>query len=104
MGVKLTRADVRRLAKHLGLSAAVFTERYVVVEDGEARIRERPCPFLGPDDRCTVYAARPACCRSFPYTDKGGISERTYLHAANARVCPAVFFVVEEMRRMAEEA
>jgi len=29
-----------------------------------ARLR-RPCPLLGPDDHCTVYAVRPLSCRAF---------------------------------------
>lgn len=28
------------------------------------------CPFLGPDDRCGVYEARPVVCRAFHSTDK----------------------------------
>ena len=26
---------------------------------------ERPCPFLGDDHRCTIYATRPDACREF---------------------------------------
>lgn len=36
------------------------------------KLREcfEPCPFLGDDDRCQVYQARPVVCRAFHSTDK----------------------------------
>ena len=104
MTVRLTRSDIKRIAKHLQMTVDEFTDRYLV-EDGEREglltLREKPCPFLGSDDRCTIYAVRPACCRGFPYTDKEGFVFSTFMHANNARLCPAVYWIVEQMRRRA---
>ncbi len=36
-----------------------------------------PCPFLGDDNYCSVYEARPKACREYPHTDrKNGAGHR----------------------------
>jgi Fe-S-cluster containining protein len=45
-----------------------------------------PCPFLGEDRRCTVYALRPTDCRSWPVTVARGYSA---VYAVDTD-CPAV--------------
>jgi hypothetical protein len=101
MTVLLTEADIERIARHLGLSVQQFTERYLEPDEEEAslpKMRQQPCPFLGGDNRCTIYNMRPAACREYPHTDKEGFTSRTMLHASNATECPAVFWIVEQLR------
>jgi len=63
--------------------------------------RQKPCPFLGDDDHCTIHDVRPVVCREYPHTDKEGFTSRTMGVAGNALVCPAVFWIVEQMKRQA---
>jgi uncharacterized protein len=105
MTVRLTGADIERIARHLGLSVQQFTERYLEPDEQEApllKMRQQPCPLLGSDNRCTIYDVRPACCREYPHTDKEGFTSRTMLHASNAKECPAVFWIVEQLRLRAK--
>ena len=62
-----------------------------------ARQRAEAVPFLGQDDRCTIYDVRPAVCREYPHVDKEGLVFRTMGVAHNTLICPAVFWVVESM-------
>lgn len=72
--VRVTKRDLRRLARHLGLPAEVAWRRYTTDHDGERvlkRVRddifERTCTFLDQRTRrCTVYEARPRTCREYP--------------------------------------
>jgi Fe-S-cluster containining protein len=90
--------DIERIAVRLELSLDEFAAAYLS-EDGEGqRIKAAPCPFLGGDDRCTIYDVRPQVCREYPHTNKEGFVWRTYMHAENARTCPAVYYVVKQMR------
>jgi uncharacterized protein len=101
MTVLLTEADIERIAQHLDMPVQQFTERYLEPDEEEApllKMRQQPCPFLGADNRCTIYNVRPACCREYPHTDKEGFVFRTMLHANNAKQCPAVFWIVEQLR------
>jgi Fe-S-cluster containining protein len=93
--------DIARIAAHLGLSEESFTTTYLEIdpEEGSYRTKAAPCPFLGKDDRCTIYDVRPVACRDFPHTDKEGFTQRTYLHTANTLSCPAVYFIVKRLRR-----
>jgi Fe-S-cluster containining protein len=97
----VTAEDSAAIAAYLGLSLEAFTAAYLEVdpEEGGQRMKATPCPFLGADDRCTIYAIRPAACREFPHTDKEGFIWRTYLHSANTRNCPAVYYIVKRMRQ-----
>ena len=68
--VFLSEPDLHRLASHLSLSPEEFARKYTrLVESGHALI-DRPgsadCVFLE-NKQCTVYAARPVQCRTFPW-------------------------------------
>ncbi len=67
--VRVSRDDIRRLAKHLNIAVADFEKRHVVetTKLGEKRIKEgfKTCQFLGPDRLCGVYEARPHDCRGY---------------------------------------
>ena len=72
--VEVHRADVRRLAKHLGLTVREFEEKHVVevTRKGEKLIKSGydTCQFLTADRRCSVYAARPRNCREYVCWDQ----------------------------------
>lgn len=72
----LTPYDVLRLRRELGLSSGQFLEQYALVEWQEGEIFPRvylgmvddgraSCPFVRPEG-CSVYANRPAPCRTYP--------------------------------------
>ena len=92
--------DIERIAKHLGMETGGFVLTYLSHAEDEAGFKPNsmPCPFLGDDDRCTIYEVRPASCAQYPHTDKPGFASRTYVHSENALHCPAVFYIVEQMR------
>ena len=72
--VQVTPRDIRRLAKHFGVTVEVATARYTKMYDGERVLRRKrdhlfgqACQFVNPETRgCGIYHARPAVCREFP--------------------------------------
>lgn len=66
--VYLTLEDRRRLARFLGLKTQAFTRSHCRKTDGHFHLKEftGPCPFLQ-GKACTVYEARPAQCRTWPF-------------------------------------
>jgi Fe-S-cluster containining protein len=100
MDLKVREADAARIAKHLDMAIDEFAEKYLATdEEGDRKFGQTPCPFLGDDDRCTIYELRPKDCREYPHMDKKGFTFRTMGHANNALTCPAVFWIVEETRK-----
>lgn len=67
--VRVSREDIRRLAKHLNLTVAEFERRHIVetTKSGEKRIKEgfKTCQFLTADRLCGAYEARPHDCRGY---------------------------------------
>jgi Fe-S-cluster containining protein len=76
--VQVTKRDIRRLAKHFGVTEEVATERYTKMYAKERVLRRKrdhlfgvACQFINPETRgCGIYNARPAVCREFPLTKR----------------------------------
>ena len=97
--IKITDADFQRIAQHRNMATDTFAEAYLATDEtGDRKFRQEPCPFLGEDDRCRIYGVRPTDCREYPFTDKEGFVFRTMGHANRTLTCPAVFWIVEQMR------
>lgn len=103
LDIKFRDEDIERIAGHLDMTTADFIATWLQADerDGRHKASQKPCPFLGEDDRCTIYEVRPAVCREYPHTDKDGLVFRTMGVANNALACPAVFWIVEQMKRRA---
>lgn len=69
--VYVNATEVADLAALLEISPAAFRRRYTFVDElgwRQLRFRGGACTFLEPVTRqCTVYAARPVQCKTFPY-------------------------------------
>ena len=93
--------DIKRIAGHLGMERDEFIAAYLErdEEPDRYRIKTTPCSFLGADSKCTIYDVRPDKCQGYPFTDKPDFVFMTMTHANNAVVCPAVFYLVEQMKR-----
>jgi uncharacterized protein len=91
--------DIDRLAKALRLKPSQLIEKYLHLDsDGDYVVNSAPCPFLGPDNYCSVYEARPAACREYPHTNRKRFHQVLDLTLKNTYICPAAFQVVERMK------
>lgn len=96
----LNETDVRRAAKALGMKPAQFKDEYTRVdEDGDTVMNQTPCPFLGAGNLCDIYDSRPKACRQYPHTDNQEFLKNAKLHATNAVYCPAVFHILEALKK-----
>lgn len=99
LDIKVTSADAERIAEHLNMTPDAFAKAHLATdEEGDRKFRQQPCPFPYEDDRCRIYSVRPTDCREYPFTNKEGFVFRTMGHGNRALACPAVFWIVEEMR------
>lgn len=99
-GPLLTSQDVARISKHLKMSEGSFVSTYLRTdEDGDMVFRSMPCPFLGSDNYCVIYENRPRACREFPHTDQKGQLNILHLTRKNARICPAVARMLQQLIR-----
>ena len=72
--VDVTKRDLKRLAKHFGLSKEETARKYTTEVDGIRSLRkvddlifDRTCQFLDQTTRlCTIYEGRPEACREWP--------------------------------------
>jgi uncharacterized protein len=93
--------DIERIAKSLRLKPGDFVEKYLRVdEDNDYVLKSSPCPFLDAENYCSVYEDRPKACREYPHTNRKKMIQITDLTFKNTMVCPAVFEMVERIRKL----
>ena len=99
-GPLFTDKDIGRIAKHLRIKPSEFTEKYLRIdEDRDYVLQSVPCTFLGKDNYCSIYEFRPKACREFPHTDRIKQSQLLKLTERNIEVCPAVYDIVEKVKK-----
>lgn len=101
MDVPFDDEDIERVAERLDMEVGDFIQTYLEADDGNGsyKVRGKPCAFLGDNGHCTIYDVRPTVCREYPHTDKEGFTFRTISVANNTLNCPAVYWIVEEMKQ-----
>jgi len=98
-GPMLTDRDIERISKSLRMKSSVFEANYLRRdEDGDWVFKTMPCPFLGSDNYCLIYDARPKACREYPHTDSKNMYKLFDITLKNSTICPAVALILEELR------
>lgn len=95
--------DIERASKAVKLKPGNFIEKYLRLdEDNDYVVQTAPCPFLNPDNYCSIYDDRPNACREYPHTDRKKIQQVLDLTFQNTMVCPAVLKITEQVKRKLE--
>jgi Fe-S-cluster containining protein len=72
--VEMSPYDVRRLAKHLGMTVPDFDVKHVVhvTRSGKKWLKDehQTCQFLSASHGCSVYEGRPTPCRGYVCWDQ----------------------------------
>lgn len=90
--------DIKRISRSLKMKEGTFIETYLQLDqEGDYVTRSTPCPFLGADNRCSIYEDRPSDCARFPYTNEDVLFKRQQLSLKNSTFCPAVYYVFEKL-------
>ena len=99
-GPLFTSADVERISKYLRLKPQQSISQYLRIdEDQDYVLQKLPCSFLDHDNTCFIYEVRPKACREFPHTDRKKFQQITAITMKNIPICPAVYNIVEEMKK-----
>lgn len=91
--------DIERAAAAKKIRPGDFIQTYLFMdEEGDFVLKQAPCPFLDPENFCTIYEARPVACREYPHTDRKKMHQILDLTFRNTLVCPAVLEITERIR------
>ncbi|HHC79196.1 MAG TPA: YkgJ family cysteine cluster protein, partial [Flavobacteriia bacterium] len=62
--------------------------------------QQAPCTFLDTtDNTCVIYDVRPKACSEYPHTNRKKFIQLTQLTLKNTAVCPAVFNIIEALKK-----
>lgn len=100
LGPMLFESDIERMASKLKMKSPAFKDQYIKSdEDGDNIFNQSPCPFLAADNTCFIYGSHPKACREYPHTDRKRFYQVTKKTFYNASYCPAVFNIVNRLKR-----
>lgn len=95
LGPAIYDKDIERMAKALRMKPSEVVETYLRVdEDNDYVFKTMPCPFLMPDNYCSIYESRPKACREYPHTDRKNFVQIYKLTVKNTYTCPIAFDVL----------
>jgi Fe-S-cluster containining protein len=98
LGPAIYDKDIERMARALRIKPAEVVARYLRTdEDGDYVFQSMPCPFLLPDNYCSIYEARPKACREYPHTDRKKFEQIYRLTVKNSATCPIVYEVLSRL-------
>lgn len=101
----ITYAEVDNIAKKLRIKPSELVTRHIHMDgDGDFVFNSAPCPFIGHDNYCSVYSARPRACREYPHTDRKKFYQILELSMKNAGVCPIVYAIINLFRETSLKA
>jgi uncharacterized protein len=93
-----TAADLKRISAHFGQTVDEFKKKWLYKDrSGDWMNKKEPCQFLNlEDNKCSIYAVRPADCAGFPHLPKR-MKDYAHVHKQNVEYCPATYRIVEKM-------
>jgi len=95
-----TEKDIKRISKFLKIKEHSFVEQYLQRDTDDFMVlQSAPCTFLDSDNTCFIYDVRPKACSEYPHTNRKKFIQLTDLTLKNTEVCPAVFNIVEELKK-----
>ena len=95
-----TDKDISRISKYLRVKEHQFIAQYLERDDDDFMVLQSvPCAFLDSDNTCFIYDVRPKACSEYPHTNRKKFIQLTNLTLKNAEICPAVFNIVEELKK-----
>ena len=99
LGPAIYDKDVERMAKELRMKPSQVLEKYLKKDGDDGYIfQSMPCPFLMPDNYCSIYESRPKACREYPHTDRKKFYQIFTITLKNTYTCPAAYEVVERLK------
>jgi Predicted Fe-S-cluster oxidoreductase len=100
LGPAIYDKDIERMAKTLHIKPSEVVETYLRKdEDQDYVFKSMPCPFLMPDNYCSIYENRPKACREYPHTDRKKFYQIYNLTTKNAETCPIAYKVLEAITK-----
>jgi len=98
LGPAIYDKDIERMAKALRIKPSEVVSQYLNVdEDKDYVFQSMPCPFLMPDNYCSIYEHRPKACREYPHTDRKKFVQIYNLTVKNSYTCPVAYKVLKDL-------
>jgi Fe-S-cluster containining protein len=97
-----TKQDIIRIAAHFNETPQEFKDKWLKLDkEGDWLNKKEPCQFLNlKDNKCSIYAIRPADCAGFPHLPRKRMVDYMHVHKQNIEYCPATYRLVEKMMEM----
>jgi uncharacterized protein len=106
--IYLADQDVLAISRHLGLEPAEFRSKHCAEDEGYTilQIDAPRCPFLAPDNSCSIYPVRPKQCATWPFWQEN-LEDQARWEGPVKQCCPGIgqgeLHSSEEIEELADE-
>lgn len=98
IGTIIKEDELTKICEELKLDKK-FVRDNLLEKYGEYTFKKDKCLFLE-GNTCKVEKCLPIACREYPYTNKEERLFSLYSVISNARICPVVYEILEELKKM----
>lgn len=99
LGISMTEEELDKICDYLHLDKGSYVEENLNEKYGEYSFKNTKCQFLNEDNSCMVSSCLPITCKEFPYTNKPERLFSLLNIVANAKVCPVIYEILEELKK-----
>lgn len=99
LGIAMNEEELDKICEYLHLDKEAFVKENLKEKYGEYSFKCKKCLFLNDDKTCQVASCLPQSCRDFPYTDKPERLFSLLSIVANAKVCPVIYEILEDLKK-----
>ena len=97
LGISTTEEEIEEFSKYYNFDINKIKEK---LNQNYFKYDAQPCPFLKKDNTCTIEKCKPRTCKEYPYTNKEERLESLLTIMNNTLICPVVYEIVEELKRI----
>lgn len=101
-GGSFSEEDIMNASSYLEMARDVFINNYLEFNEfgGSYNAKNIPCNFLEENGNCLLNGSKPVSCKEYPYTNKEERLFSLYSIMDNTKICPAVYEIVEELKKI----
>ena len=99
LGISMNEEELNKICDYLHLDKGSYVEENLNEKYGEYSFKNTKCQFLNEDNSCMVSSCLPITCKEFPYTNKPERLFSLLNIVANAKVCPVIYEILEELKK-----
>lgn len=98
IGTIIEKEELDNICKYMQFDEKKLIREELIKNELNYTFKDKKCMFLEENNNCKIEKCLPLSCREYPFTNKEERIFNLYSIIDNARICPVVFEILEELK------